>query len=273
MIRITPKLPLQLLAVIAAACLPGCLSVTPYSVGFSGLPGNFNGFKIAVIADLHSYHFGKKMDAFADQILEQAPDIAILAGDIINKGEKNISNVRAFLGAIHGICPIYATAGNHELENPFLFAELLKAYDEYGVIFLDGQTVLLERGEHRIAISSQKLVPKPRKSNWINSETKPLNSGAFNVFIHHFGNEFDMISDDYDLVISGHVHGGIIRVFNRGVIGNKTFQLFPRYSKGVYRKDSGSVMVLSAGMGNTVVPRINNPRELVIITLTLTDGE
>ena len=275
MIRITPKLSLQLLTVAAAILLFGCLSMTPYSVGFSGLPENFDGFKIAVISDLHNYRLGKKLDTLANQISEQAPDMAILAGDIVNKSEKNIGNVRDFLEAIAGICPVYAVAGNHEMENPYLYAELQKTYEEYGVVFLDGQTVLLERGEQQIAISNQKIVPRRGrgKFTWIAKDTEPIHKDLFNIFIHHFGNEFDSITDEYDLVISGHVHGGIIRVFNRGVIGNKTLQLFPKYTKGVYRKDSGSVMVLSAGLGNTVVPRINNPREVVIITLTVTDGE
>ena len=259
---------LPLLVLCIAPWLFSCLSVTSYDVGFSGLPENFDGFKIAVITDFHNDRFGKNQTKLIKPVLEQNPDMVVLVGDTLDKGDRDIKNVRTFLAGIQGISPVYATAGNHEFENPALFTELLNAYREYGVVFLDGQTVLLEREDQQIAISSQKLVPGPRKAYWINNDTKPLNKNSFNIFLHHFGNEFDMISDEYDLVISGHIHGGIIRIFKTGLFGQGKKLIFPKYSKGVYRKESGSVMVLSGGLGSTVFPRINNRREIVIITLS-----
>ena len=266
---ITPKnLSLLLLSLLNVPWLLSCLSVTPYNVDSPRLPESFNGFKIAVIADLHSHSFGKNESKLIESVMEQNPDMVVLAGDIINKRDRNTANVRSLLAGICGTFPVYAVAGNHEFENPSRFAELLNVYREYGVIFLDGQTVLFKRGEHLIAISSQKLVPRYGRNNyWINNNTAPLYKDEFNIFLHHFGNEFDAISDEYDLVISGHVHGGVIRIFKTGLFGHGKKRIFPKYSKGVYRKESGSVMVLSAGLGNTIIPRINNPRELVIITL------
>ena len=264
---IPKKLFLYLFVLFTAPLFLGCLTVTPYDVGFTGIPQSFDGFRIAVITDLHSHRFGKNQTKLVEHILKQAPDIVVLVGDIIDKSDRNITNVRALLAGISGKFPVYATAGNHELENPAQFNKLLNAYSEYGVIFLDGQTVLLEREDHLIALSSLKIVLKYGRI-WIENDSEPLYKEEFNILLHHFGNEFDIISDEYDLVISGHVHGGIIRIFNRGLIGyNEKVVFFPKYSKGVYRKESGSVMVLSAGLGNTTIPRINNPREIVIVTL------
>ena len=269
---IPKRLSLGLLVLFAAPWLFGCLSVTPYNVGFSGLPESFDGFKIAVISDLHSHRFGKNQSKLLERIAEQAPDIVVLIGDIINKEDKDIKNIREFLAGICGVFPVYAIAGNHELENPAQFNRLLSAYREYGVVFLNGQTELLEREEHLIAISSQKITPGSGKIHWTEIDAEPLYKDEFNILLHHFGNEFDMISDEYDLVISGHVHGGIIRIFNKGLIGyDEKVLFFPKYSKGVYRKESGSVMVLSAGLGDASIPRINNPREIVIVTLEVVE--
>ena len=267
--HINPKIfPLTAFILLISPLISGCLTVTPYEVDFTRLPKNFDNFKIAVITDLHSHRFGKNQIKLIESVLEQKPDIVVLVGDIIDKHDRNIRDVRAFLDGICGKFPVYATAGNHEFENTVQFAELVKTYHEYGVIYLDGQTVLLERGDNLIAISSQKLTLRRGRTAWINNDTRPIYKNEFNIFLHHFGNEFDRISDEYDLVISGHLHGGIIRLFNRGLIGyNRRQVFFPTYSKGVYRKESGSVMVLSAGLGDTSIPRINNPREIVIITL------
>ena len=66
-----------------------------------------------------------------------------------------------------------------------------------------------------------------------------------------------------DLILCGHTHGGQIRIFSMGVAGAGG-KLFPKYDKGIY----DGRMVVSAGCSNTAaIPRINNPRELVIIHL------
>ena len=262
------KISLCLLVLFIFPFFSSCLTVTPYNAGFDKLPDSFDEFKIAVIADLHSYHFGKNQKRMIDRIMEQNPDMVVLVGDIIDKHDRNIAKVRELLEGIYRIYPVYAVAGNHELINKSQFPELLDAYREYGVVFLDGQTVLLEKEDNRIAVSTAKLVPG--KIYGMAHDSKPLYKDEFNIFLYHFGNEFDSISDEYDLVISGHVHGGVIRIFKKGLLGyNRGPIFFPKYTKGIYRKESGSVMVLSAGLGNTVFPRINNPREIVMITLKI----
>ena len=70
-----------------------------------------------------------------------------------------------------------------------------------------------------------------------------------------------------DLVLTGHAHGGQVRIpFVGGLIAPNQ-GLFPHYTEGVYSKDNTD-MVVSRGLGNSVIPvRINNTPELVMITL------
>ena len=68
---------------------------------------------------------------------------------------------------------------------------------------------------------------------------------------------------DIDLILAGHTHGGQIRFFDRGLFSSGQ-GLFPKYHKGV----ADNKMVISAGCSNPIaIPRINNPRELVIVNL------
>ncbi len=68
-------------------------------------------------------------------------------------------------------------------------------------------------------------------------------------------------------MLSGHVHGGIMRLpFLGGVIA-PSYKLFPKYDGGVYRGD-GSVMLLGRGMGSHTLPfRFFNPAQLYAVTL------
>jgi len=249
------------------------LIVTSYSLDFSKLPSNFDGFKIVLIADLHSHLFGSDQEKLIERILEQKPDLVVLAGDIVDKRDNEMTNVEALLSGITGMFQIYSIPGNHDYNTAKQFDKLLALYHKYGVIFLDGRTSIIEREDQLIAFSSPELKHfTPGDIYSIDESPTPVYKNEFNILMHHYGNEFDIISDEYDLVLSGHVHGGLIRLFGKGLINasvKKSF--FPKYSKGLYRKESGGVMVLSAGLGDAILPRFNNPREIVAITLNIFD--
>lgn len=72
-----------------------------------------------------------------------------------------------------------------------------------------------------------------------------------------------------DLILCGHVHGGIIRLpFTDGLIDNTRRRLFPSYTAGLYPLDSGGVLMVSRGLGNgTGVPRLFNRPHLPVIVL------
>lgn len=78
---------------------------------------------------------------------------------------------------------------------------------------------------------------------------------------------FDMICDHgYDIILSGHSHGGVIRLPFVGGLINNNGGLFPEYDGGAYSKNN-CTMFASRGLGDASFPRFYNPPELVIITL------
>lgn len=260
---------LCLLVLLLAPWFYNPLTVTSYYLDFDKLPANFDGYKIAVIADLHNLGFGKNQKKLIELIFEQNPDIIVLAGDIIDKRSSDMTNVEDLLKGISDKFPIYAIPGNHDYYRSSRFDKLSGLYREYGVIFMDGDTVPVERDGQLVVLSSAELKHWVRGDIYsIDKSPTPVYKNEFNILLHHFGNEFDIISDDYDLVLSGHVHGGVIRLFSRGLFNTmRKKPFFPKYSKGVYRKESGSIMVLSAGLGDSIVPRFNNHREIVMVNL------
>lgn len=71
-----------------------------------------------------------------------------------------------------------------------------------------------------------------------------------------------------DLIFSGHVHGGLIRLPFLGGVVSPSFQLFPKYDAGKFTKD-GKHMIISRGLGtHSNMPRIFNPPELVVVNLS-----
>ena len=90
----------------------------------------------------------------------------------------------------------------------------------------------------------------------------------FNVLLAHSPQYFEAYSEwGADLTLSGHFHGGIIRLPLLGGVISPYLRLFPKYDKGIYRSGRGEGrMVLAAGLGTHTFPRINNPAELVLLT-------
>ena len=71
-----------------------------------------------------------------------------------------------------------------------------------------------------------------------------------------------------DLTVSGHYHGGIVRLTEHVILASPYFHPFPRYGAGDYHRE-GRHLYVSAGMGEHSIPfRIHNPRELLIVRMT-----
>jgi predicted MPP superfamily phosphohydrolase len=77
------------------------------------------------------------------------------------------------------------------------------------------------------------------------------------------------LKNDIDLILSGHAHGGQVRLPFIGGLVAPNQGLFPKYSQGLYERKN-TKMVVSRGLGNSIIPlRVNNRPELVIITLKI----
>ena len=92
---------------------------------------------------------------------------------------------------------------------------------------------------------------------------------SYGVLLAHNPDYFEQYAGwGADLVLSGHVHGGIVRVpfWNKGVL-SPNIRFFPRYDGGMFKKEK-STMILSCGLGMHTIPfRLFNPGELVCVEL------
>lgn len=259
------------LALVAAGALlvPAFYSglmVTPYSLAFPMLPPAFDGFTIVQISDLHSYLYGRNQNGLVETIAAQQPDLIVLTGDIINRHDKNLAAVEPLLRQITTLAPGCAIGGNHEFDNPALFAQLRQMYKSYGIEYLDGAAYRITRGGQSISVAGGSVASNELGHTWV-KPGKPDKQSDFNILLHHFGDQFDEISiSGYNLVIAGHTHGGLIRLPGVGGLFSNDYKMFPKYTKGVYQQ-ADATMVLSAGLGGSLLPRVYNRRELVVITL------
>lgn len=244
------------------------LETTEYIYENSKIPTSFNQYKICQISDLHCKYFGNDNQTLLTAIQDMNPDIVVLTGDIVDEDHTDLGSIETLFSGLRELqIPTYYITGNHELEKDAVkqYAKLQSLMKTYGVTDLDDKTVTLSVGEDSIYLTGGKWY-----SRYITQYLKPADPQNFNLLLYHGADFFDLISDyNYDLILSGHIHGGIVRLpfLNKGLLGNDG-EFFPQYVSGIYQNETKtSTMIVSRGLGDAFIPRFYNRPELVCITL------
>lgn len=255
--------------------------VTHYSVKSEKISAESGGFTFAVISDLHSNSYGIDLHRLNREIDAVKPDAVLLTGDIFNRSYKEQpSDTLKYLVTLAKHFPVFYGIGNHEYDmkiEPEEYGYKYQTIKEYlegsGIVFLEDETVFLEKGNDRIALSGVMIdsVFYKRNAPVMGSGLMDMHLGMpdtenFNLLLAHNPDYFRNYSEwGADLVLSGHLHGGTIRFPNKGGLISPRFKIFPEYDGGIY-KNRKSTMIVSRGMGaHTVKLRINNKPELIIL--------
>lgn len=257
-----------ILAVLCAITLDSTfrLSAEEYDITFETLPPAFDGFKIVQISDIHGREFGDGNSRLLKKVAEASPDIIVITGDMADD-KTDMSFAYPLLSGLMEIAPTYYITGNHEYDSADLDG-LLEVIYQCGVTFLDNEYVMLERGGEKIALVG---VSDPNgRADMLTPEelmdTVRENEGdCFTVVLNHRNNRLQRFAAlGVNLVISGHAHGGIVRLpFTDGLIGPAR-EILPGYTNGIYTEGS-TVMFVSRGLAGH--PRFLNNPHLPIITL------
>lgn len=238
------------------------LTITHYSISDSRIPASFDNYKITLISDLHCANFGLKQADLIDKIKDFSPSLILIAGDSFDHTRFDFQNIENLLSGISSICPIYAVSGNHEFDDFALYNRLRKLYTKYNVILLENETIEIQKKQDRILLYGLDY------QNIFKLENIPqIPPETCAIMLNHCSNYFDSVKDyGFTVVLSGHTHGGVIRLpILGGILGNAR-DFFPKYDGGLFFK-SNTYLVSSRGLGEAEVPRFFNPPELVNITL------
>ncbi len=231
----------------------------------SDIPKAFNGTRIAHLSDYHN-HGGKYDDRLVKSVVDSHPDYIFITGDVIDSYLTDIDKADNFLKKMSDIAPCYLVWGNHEMRLEFQEFDKMKTFAENcGITILDGDTTRIYKDSDYISVTGNYCY---------NENVTNYGKNEFNIWLHHFPNDFEMIADStkksgnqMDLMFSGHAHGGLIRLpFIKGLFAPDQ-GLFPKYTSGIYEYN-GSSMIVSRGVGNVLTTlRLFNPFHVVICTL------
>lgn len=266
------------------------LQVTRYPLVYDSLPDEFNGFRIAQISDMHGKTFGSGNSGLARRIKALKPDVLFVTGDMLSSTVNDGGAFIDFLDRFKNFCPVYMCLGNHEQIAKWLndngdskvdYYGFISEIKDRGVVLLDNEKTTITRGGSSLTISGLTLELyhysrrdiEPYDENL--SLTRSYIEGAigkkekgFNILLAHNPAYFkEYASWGADLVLSGHVHGGIIQVPFKGGLLSPERIFFPEYDAGLFETGS-SKMVVNRGLGYSVINiRIFNRPDISFIEL------
>ena len=275
------------LVVIAAVLTAGCVwfrwqcwgvETTVTQVELSGLPDGFDGLRIAHLSDLHGHEYGENSADLLAMVAEQAPDLIVLTWDLIDQNSQ-ITLVPALAKGLVSIAPTYYVTGNHEWSIEWsgsadAVRTLKELLTDCGVVVLSNEYVRLERDGSAVVlagIDDPNGYADQKTPEELYAEIEAEQPGLFTILLAHRNDAFERYAAaGYDFVMSGHGHGGIVRLpFTDGLL-SPARTLLPTWTAGVYTHGD-STLFASRGLGNNTVPvsgfRLFNRPDLAIVEL------
>lgn len=269
-----------LILIVWAAWGNTALELNTYMISSKELPDAFDGYHIAHISDLHNTEMGDSNEKILAMLRVAEPDIIAITGDLIDSRNTNIEVALAFVKEAMKFAPCYYVTGNHEARAPEC-AELKAGLEAAGVVVLENERTEVELSGETITILG---VEDPSfHTDYLFGDSTSVVSNTlaeisteddgFTVLLSHRPELFDTyVKYGINLVLSGHAHGGQFRLPFVGGLVAPNQGLFPKYDFGLYT-DGGTNMIVSRGIGNSILPlRFNNRPEVILIELKATSN-
>lgn len=267
-----PHKKILILILIIIILIPFCLYqnkhlvITTYTYESEKLGADLDGYRIVQISDLHNAEFGKENKKLLETIRSCSPDIIVITGDLVDSNHTNVERAVAFVKEAVKIAPVYYVTGNHEYwldpsENEQMMQGILAA----GAYDLDDEAVCIEKGDSSfmlIGLDDQHLSDETLK-NLLQEQKNELSI----VLAHEPQYLQNYANAGADLVLTGHAHGGQIRLPFVGGIVAPDQGFLPEYTSGKYNR-ADTEMIVSRGLGNSIIPvRLFNYPEVVCVEL------
>lgn len=239
--------------------------------------------RFAVLSDLHGIVFGNNHQSLYKAITDSHPDAILVCGDLtVSRDTKTLETAAGFILRLCNEIPVFYALGNHEykmLLNPeteAFYSNYERLLTSAGVCFLHNENISVQlKGTDFILHGLELPIEYYHKPNSpslsLTTMEKmlgtPSQPGIHILLAHNpkYGNTY--FSWGADLILSGHYHGGILRLSENHGLTCPQYLLLPPFCCGEFKRGKQH-MIVSAGLGEHTIPiRIHNPRELIIINM------
>lgn len=250
------------------------VSLTAYTFESENLPAEFDGFSVMVISDYHNAWFYDQIGDYMDQT---NPDLVLFTGDLTELPDSRMSNLERLVERIPENSEIMAVSGNHETES-VRYDYIMNKLREWGIHVLEDEATDIYRGDSHIkviglkdpGVATRKIgQSKMEDMKWFVNAVLYDDPDCFSILACHRANLYPNLKDsNADLMLSGHLHGGIVRLPGIGGLIGENMEFRPDYTFGEYDEGSTKMIVSRGCDSNFLKMRFFNGPEVLLVTLT-----
>lgn len=226
--------------------------------------------RVALLTDLHSEIYGENQADLIAEINRHNPDIICMVGDIADDRAPHDGTI-LLLEGIASRYPCFYVTGNHEFWSGEV-NEIKDFFRRCGVRVFEGEHETIEISGQTINICGVDD-PEIGESNYmqqLEDAFTSIDSSNYTILLSHRPERFVQQAEyDYDVILSGHAHGGQVRIPFIGGLYSPDQGIFPNYTSGMYTLED-TQMLVSRGLSREVymVPRLFNAPELIILEIS-----
>lgn len=249
-------------------------SIEQFDIAISRLPESLSQLRIVQLTDLHAGPFMSREDLrqYADAVNELQPDLIALTGDFVT-GELDEADICADgLAALKARFGVFACMGNHDIYAR-ADARLTQLFAKHGIHTLRNDGVTLSTAAGKISvlgIEDLRLGRPDLAGAWRALDDDP---GELKILLSHRPEIFPLAAEaGIDLVVSGHYHGGQVKLY-AGSQSPSVARILTPYAEGLYRlrpanSERAAHLFVGRGIGTSGLPiRVNCPPQIAQLTL------
>lgn len=222
--------------------------------------------KIIQISDLHNKVFENNNEELVKTVDGLDGDIIVLTGDLIDRRTDELASVFDLVNALTSINKhVYFVSGNHEWDNPN-FKALLRGLRERDVVILDNKNTSITR--NGVSINLVGVADYSTDHHDLKAAFEGIGNDQFTVLLSHAPGIVESPQNTANLTLSGHTHGGQVRLPFIGAVVAPGQGFFPKYDQGVFELTSEQHLYIDSGLGTSMLPvRFLNQSQFSLITI------
>ncbi len=239
------------------------------------------GKRLVFLTDLHDKEFGPDNERLLEAIREAKPDMVLIGGDMmVAKGVGDISISLKLLKKLSEEFTVVCANGNHELRlrnetetYGDKYREYRHALREMGIVFLSDSKIALDEDIDLYGLNLLSEYYKPgypkMKPGFVGKVLGEPDKEKFSLLLAHSPMFFDEYAEwGADLTLSGHFHGGTIRLPFVGGVMTPQYQFFFPWCAGLYEGVHGRKLIVGRGLGtHSINIRFNDKPQVVVVDI------
>lgn len=233
-----------------------------WTVTSTRLPQAFDGLRITLLTDLH----GAQLENLAEEVKRSEPDLIAICGDLADEST-DCAALWPLLEQLCQVAPVYYVTGNHEWVREDT-EQLLENIADCGVTVLRNSYVCLQRQGQTLVLAGAEdpngYADQETPEAFLTRVRREVGGDPYVVLLYHRNDALEQWANlGADVVLSGHGHGGVIRLPVVGGVLGVDRSLFPDNCEGLLRQGR-TTMAVSRGLGGL---RLWNPPHLPTVVL------